>query len=115
MIERAKALFTNRNFYLLIGGLLVAFILFLMLLDNVIMPAYTNYDEGVTVPNITRVSLDEAKQTLESSGLRYEIAERRSNAAFPADYVIDQNPTPAEIVKPNRKVYLTVNIVSNPT
>jgi beta-lactam-binding protein with PASTA domain len=43
------------------------------------------------------------------------VADRRSNSAFPADYVIDQTPDPATIVKPDRKVYLTVNAVSNPT
>lgn len=29
--------------------------------------------------------------------------------------MIDQTPTPAEIVKPNRKIYLTVNVPTNPT
>ena len=105
----------NRNFYIASTSVIVGGILLLLLLDKVIMPAYTNYDEGVTVPNITRISLEEAKQELSATDLRYEIAERRSNSAFPADYVIDQNPSPSEIVKPNRKVYLTVNIVNEPT
>lgn len=115
MKTREEKFYYNRNFYIGLAGVIVGGILFLFLLDSFIMPAYTNYDEAVTVPNITRISLEEAKQTLTSSDLRFEVAERRSNAAFPADYVIDQNPSPAEIVKPNRKVYLTVNIVSNPT
>lgn len=98
-----------------LGGLIMTGALFLVLLDFVIMPAYTNYNEGVTVPDITQVSLEEAQEQLTSYGLRFEVTERRSNTAYPADYVIDQMPAAAEIVKPNRKVYLTVNTESNPT
>lgn len=115
MWSRIKSLLTNKIFYLSLVGLIAAGALFLALLDFVIMPAYTNYNEGVTVPDITQVSLDEAKEQLTSYGLRYEVSERRSNSAYPADYVIDQMPAAAEIVKPNRKVYLTVNTESNPT
>ncbi|MDZ7660691.1 PASTA domain-containing protein [Fodinibius sp.] len=115
MWSQIKSLLTNKIFYLGLGSLIAAGALFLALLDFVIMPAYTNYNEGVTVPDITQVSLDEAQERLTSYGLRYEVAERRSNSAYPADYVIDQMPAAAEIVKPNRKVYLTVNTEANPT
>ena len=115
MWSQIKYLLTNKNFYFGLGSLAVLGGLFLVLLDFVIMPAYTNYDEGLTVPDVSQVSLEEAKQHLTSYGLRYEVAERRSNSAYPADYVIDQTPSPAEIVKPNRKIYLTVNTVANPT
>lgn len=114
MAQKVK-FYYNRNFYIGMGGVAIGGLLLLLLLDTLIMPAYTNYDEGVTVPNVTRLPLDEAQQLLTSYGMRYEIAERRSNELYPADYVIDQNPTPAEIVKPNRKVYLTVNVKTNPT
>lgn len=97
------------------GIAIVAGALFLIIIDSVIMPAYTNYDEGVTVPDVSQVSLQEAQDRLTSYGLRYEVADRRSNTAYPADYVIDQTPAPSEIVKPNRKVYLTVNTLANPT
>lgn len=115
MLSQIKDLLTSKSFYLALGGLMVAGILFLVFLNEVVMPAYTNYDEGVTVPDITRVSVEEAQDRLAAYGLRYEIAERRSNSAMPADYVIDQTPSAAKIVKPNRKIYLTVNTTSNPT
>lgn len=97
------------------GSLIAAGALLLLLLDMFIMPSYTNYKEGVTVPDITQVSLETAKERLTSYGLRYEVADRRSNSAYPQNYVIDQTPGAAEIVKPNRKVYLTVNTETNPT
>lgn len=115
MWSEIKSLFTNKIFYTSVASLIAAGALFLVLLDSVIMPAYTNYNEGVTVPDITQVSLEEAEQRLTDYGLRFEVAERRSNSAYPADYVIEQMPAAAEIVKPNRKIYLTVNTVSNPT
>ncbi|SMO74518.1 PASTA domain-containing protein [Fodinibius sediminis] len=105
----------TKKIYFSIGGVVIAGILFLLLMDNVIMPAYTNYNEGVTVPNVSQISLEDAKQELTDRGLRYELAERRSNEAYPADYVIDQTPAASKIVKPDRKVYLTVNSEANPT
>lgn len=115
MPQENKKFYLNKKTYIGLGGIILAGILFLFLLDSYIMPAYTNYGEGITVPDVTRLSLEEAKQTLSAANLRYEVAERRSNETFPANYVIDQIPTPAEIVKPNRKIYLTVNVVTNPT
>lgn len=108
-------MFTNKKLYISLGSLIALGAVLLVLLDFVIMPAYTNYDEGVTVPDISQVSLEEAQQRLTSYGLRYEVADRRSNSAYPADYVIDQTPAAAKLVKPGRKIYLTVNTESNPT
>lgn len=115
MFSQIVQILTSKKFYLSIAGLIVSGILLLVLLNEVIMPAYTNYDEGITVPDITKISLEEAQDRLTSYGLRYEIAQRRSNSAMPANYVIDQTPSAAKIVKPNRKIYLTVNATSNPT
>ncbi len=115
MKKRKESIFKNRNFYLGILGFLVAAVLLLLLLDEAFMPGYTNYAEGLTVPNVSRMSLEDAKETLTAYGLRYEVAERRKNAIYPAGYVTDQNPTPSEIVKPDRKIYLTVNMEYNPT
>ncbi|HET6528621.1 MAG TPA: PASTA domain-containing protein [Balneolaceae bacterium] len=115
MFSFIKFVLTNKKFYIGAASLIVAGALFLLLLDTLIMPAYTNYKEGVTVPDITQVSLKTAKERLTSYGLRFEVADRRSNAAYPENYVLDQSPSPAEIVKPHRKVYLTVNMESNPT
>lgn len=109
-----KKLLTSKKLYAAIGAFIAAGALFLLLLDLLIMPAYTNYDEGVTVPDVTRLALTEADSLLTTYGLRFKVSERRSNSAYPADYVIDQTPTASEIVKPNRKIYLTVNTVSTP-
>lgn len=108
-------LLKTKKFYYSLAGLVIFGAVFLYLMDAYIMPAYTNYDEGVTVPDVSQVSLKEAESRLTSYGLRYKVADRRSNSAYPADYVIDQTPSASEIVKPNRKIYLTVNTATNPT
>lgn len=109
-----KSILTSVKFYIGIAVLIAVGALFLVMLDFVIMPAYTNYDEGITVPDVSKISLQEAQQQLTSYGLRYKVAERRANSAYPADYVIDQTPSASDIVKPNRKIYLTVNSAANP-
>ncbi len=115
MLQYLKQIFTSKKFYYSLLGLVLLGSGSLLVLDEVIMPAYTNYYEGVTVPDVRELSLTEAEELLTSYGLRYEVTDRRANSAFPEDYVIDQTPTPAEIVKPNRKIYLTVNTESHPT
>lgn len=109
-----KRILTSKKFYLTILGVILFGACSLLLLDKVIMPSYTNYYEGVTVPDLTRVSLEEAEVKLANIGLRYEVADRRANSAFPANYVIDQQPAATTIVKPNRKIYLTVNTEVKP-
>ncbi|MEX0905595.1 MAG: PASTA domain-containing protein [Balneolaceae bacterium] len=113
-METLKAIFTNKKFYYSIGGVVLTGIVFILVLDLLIMPRYTNYNEGVTVPDVTKLSLEEAESKLERYGLRHEILDRRANTAFPANYIIDQAPSALQIVKPNRKIYLTVNTEAKP-
>src|SRR5690625_84571 len=83
-------------------------------MDLWIMPYYTNYNEGVTVPDVTSLPLDEAEALLETYGLRHEVLDRRAHSAYPANFIIDQTPEAKQIVKPDRKVYLIVNTDATP-
>ncbi|MEX0844159.1 MAG: PASTA domain-containing protein [Balneolaceae bacterium] len=109
-----KQIFTNKYLYIGAGSLILFGAIFLFALDKLIMPAYTNFNEGITVPDVTSISLEEAETLLTTYGLRFEVTDRRANSAYPADYVIDQNPAAANIVKPDRKIYLTVNTEVRP-
>lgn len=114
-MDRIKYLLTNKLLYYILGGLILFVLVMGLLFNFVIMPNYTNFNEGVTVPDVTKISLAEAEELLEEYGLRHEVLERRANAVYPANYIIDQDPVPLQIVKPNRKVYLTVNTEVRPT
>jgi eukaryotic-like serine/threonine-protein kinase len=105
MLERLKDI----RIYIGLLIVVVAGVVFLLLIDRVVMPAYTNYNQGLTVPDVTRISLEDAQSVLELQGFRYEVIDYRANEAYPVDYVIDQAPAASMIVKPNRKIYLTVN------
>lgn len=109
-----KELLTYGKFYRLVAIVIVILVVLGGLANYMILPAYTNYNEGVTVPDITKLSVTEAQKRLHAIGLRDSVVDRRYNAAFPANYVIDQTPSPALIVKPNRLIYLTVNSSNTP-
>lgn len=109
-----KSLSLNKKIIALFGSLLVAAITFILILDFIVMPYYTNYNKGVTVPDVTKISLEEAEEILERNGLRHEVLDRRANSVYPANYIIDQSPSAKQIVKPNRKIYLTVNTAVTP-
>lgn len=109
-----KDLLTDKRLYIGFVLLILSGVLLLFLFDRVIMPAYTKYNQGVTVPDVTRVSYEDAILSLRQAGLRYEIIDRRSNEAFPPNFVLDQAPRGNRLVKPNRKVYLTVNAAETP-
>lgn len=113
-MEFLKNLFTSKLFYLTAGAITLTGILFALVMNFIIMPGYTNYNEGVTVPDVTKISLEEAESKLMEYGLRHEVLDRRANSAYPANFIIDQSPSPLQIVKPNRKVYLTVNTEVSP-
>jgi beta-lactam-binding protein with PASTA domain len=109
-----KALLTSSKFYITVAIIAIVGAITLFLMDTFVMPVYTNYDEGVTVPDITKQPLAKAEAQLTDYGLRFEVVDRRSHSAYPADYVIDQTPSAMQIVKPNRKIYLTVNTAVQP-
>jgi len=113
-MDTLKKILTSKWFYYILGGTAALAILVGALANYVIMPEYTNYNEGVTVPDVTKISLDDAQSLLTDYGLRYEVLDRRANASYPANYIIDQSPQPLQLVKPNRKVYLTVNTEVRP-
>lgn len=109
-----KQILTNKYLYIGFLSLILLGMGLLFTFDQYIMPSYTNFNEGITVPDVTRISLEEAETLLTNFGLRYEVTDRRANSAYPADYVIDQSPGADNIVKPDRKIYLTVNTEIKP-
>ncbi len=96
------------------AGLVIMGFLMVVLFDQVVMPSYTKHGRGLTVPDVTKMSMPEARAILERSGLRDSLLDQRFNADLPPEYVVDQSPTPGSIVKPNRTVYLTINTTTRP-
>lgn len=107
-------LLRSKTFYRIIAALILVGALGVFAMDQWVMPWYTNYNQGVTVPDVTKMSIEEAQTLIESYGLRHVVIDSRPHEAFPPDYVIDQTPAGALIVKPNRKIYLTTSTTDRP-
>ena len=70
----------------------------------------TNHSQRIEVPNLSKQTLSDVKIILEDIDLRYVVIDSASyNPAYPKKSVIRQNPEPGDIVKENRKIYLTLN------
>ncbi|WP_461790743.1 PASTA domain-containing protein [Pedobacter sp.] len=74
---------------------------------------YTKHGEGLKVPNLKGLKIEDAVSKLEGLGLRYEI-----DSVYimdqPPGIVTDQDPDPETFVKDNRTVYLTINTNNAP-
>lgn len=70
----------------------------------------TNQDQRIEVPDLARMSLDVVDDRLAEKDLRFEIIDSANfNPDFPKYSVIEQAPEPGQLVKENRKIYLTLN------
>lgn len=70
----------------------------------------TNHGEFVTVPDLSKKTLNEVKETLGNADLRFEVLDSANfNPAYPRYSVIEQDPLEGRTVKRNRKIYLTIN------
>jgi beta-lactam-binding protein with PASTA domain len=78
-------------------------------MDFWIMPAYTQHDDFITVPDARMLAFEEAQQLLTRQNLRVKKLEARYQPEIPRDAVIAQDPAPNSQVKPGRHIYLKVN------
>lgn len=74
--------------------------------------SFTGHGEYVTVPNITGLTVDDAKAKLEAEGFKWEITDSAYNDNLKPGCVIDQEPKENSNVKAMRTVYVTINAVT---
>ena len=115
LLSRIRDIATNPYFWGGFVGLFVIGGLLYLSVDRLLMPNYTRHGVAVEVPDVQNISLEEARSRLESEGFRTEIEEGQYNPNIPQDQIVDQSPLPTTAVKPNRRVYLTVNRGEVPT
>lgn len=84
------------------------FVLFLLILDNIIMPWYVSSSEEV-VPKVIGLSETEAIEKLNSAGFEPIIADTAYGTNQPAGKIFLQKPEAGKIVKQGRSVYLFVS------
>lgn len=70
----------------------------------------TNHDQEIPVPNLSKMSVEKAGETLEAIDLEYIVLDTVDfKADFPPYTIVEQDPLPNVTVKQNRKVYVKVN------
>ena len=80
-----------------------------VLINDLLMPRLTRQGAHLQVPNVINRPYEQARNDLEALGLHVERIVQQYNPAFARDVVVDQNPPPSALVKPERHVYLTIN------
>lgn len=83
-------------------------ILFLLILDNLILPWYVSSPEEV-IPKVIGLAENEAVQKLEDAGFDPEISDTSYGVNLPAGHVFLQKPEPGKIAKKGRRVYLYIS------
>ncbi len=70
----------------------------------------TNHGQEITVPNLSKLSEEQAEQRLNELDLDYVILDSVDfRKEYPKYSVVEQDPTAGSKVKVNRKVYLKIN------
>ena len=78
------------------------------------MKSYTLHGQYITVPDVTGMYEEEARQTLSLAGLNYEISDYKFDKMMVEGGVIEQKPKSGAFVKQGRKIYLTLNSGKEP-
>lgn len=105
-----RSLLTNTYFWVGFGVLAVFVAAAYLLVNELLMPKYTRHDASVTVPRVVDRPFEEASQLLSRRDLQVERQRvRQFNPNVSRGEVVDQQPPADALVKPGRRVYLTVN------
>ena len=99
----------SKTFLIQLGLALVALVV-LCFLTLRWLKSSTNHGEFVEVPDFSRMSVMEMRETAENASLRYEVLDSTNyNPDYPRFSILEQDPPAGTKVKENRKIYFTVN------
>lgn len=105
---------SHRYFWLGLAGLIGFWFLVYLFVDLVALPTYTRHGETVTVPDTRTMAFDQARNVLDQYGLVAQQVASRYDPEQPRNRVLQQDPPPNAIVKPGRRILLTVNSAEIP-
>ncbi len=82
---------------------------------NLWLASYTHHGEKIKVPDVEKMSFDNAKKLMEMNGLKIVVNDTGYNKRLPADCILTQLPEADSEVKAGRIVYVTINSDSSPS
>ncbi len=91
-----------------IAGFFAIGIAVFLLMDRIVMPMYVKHGQQVSLPDVRRMDIEDATETLEASGFSPVQGDFQYNSEFEPGMIIEQQPDPGSVVKTGRRVYLTV-------
>jgi len=94
-------------------GIVVMLVLFVVL-SVVILNAYTQHGQTITIPDLSGKKIKDVQRLLENRKLEYKVVDSSYSDKVMPLTVIDQNPKPGSKVKEERTVYLTINALTPP-
>jgi beta-lactam-binding protein with PASTA domain len=99
--------FISRGFFknLLICIALLISLIFLVLM---LLKSYTNQNNLIELPDYKSYSVEKMDSIMTDMSLRYVIIDSVYNDNFTSNTIIDQDPKPGTLVKPNRRIYFTI-------
>ncbi len=101
--------FISREFFLTLLGLVLFGIVAYLAVFFWILPSYARHGEGITVPDVQQLSLEEAIAALEEADLNPFVLDSTYLEGVPAGTVLKQYPEAYKRVKPDRRISLTIN------
>jgi len=109
LAKKIVRFFYSKTFFLHIFIMLVIFSALSFLVVKS-LDAYTNHDQKISVPNLSKKSVSEARAILEKLNLRAKVIDSSIyKPNYPKKSVIGQNPTAGNFVKEDRMIYLNIN------
>ncbi len=87
----------------------LALVAFYLLMDRVVMPAYTRHGQAIDVPDVTNMTFETARSVLEEHKLKAVKGGERFDSHVPPGYVLFQEPPAGSKVKTGRRIYLTLS------
>ena len=89
-------------------GILLCFTFFVLIFFT--LQFITNHNDKITVPNLESLNLSQVSKELNEIKLRFEVLDSsKYNPNYGPLTVIEHSPKFNQIVKRNRKIYLTIN------
>lgn len=110
-MSEKKGFFNNNYFGLAIKNIFIAVLITVLLAVGtlVFIHFYTQHGSMRTVPNLQGKNINEAIKLLKENDLQVKIIDSLYSREYKFGAVVEQNPSPNNIVKPHRIVYLITN------
>ena len=105
-----KGFFSNWIVRNLLGA--VVFFVALLLVATVILNILTHHGQTIEVPDLTSMSVDQARREASREDLKVEVIDSIFVRRMERGAVYSQNPKPGTLVKKGRRIMLTINAIN---